>query len=170
MAMSMFSSTTREMTLQVPNIVAPTNSVNSCLAFTLVTQRLSRPNTDQKSDWRVSKSLQIKTAFLLGYLALGNGKKMPGSGGGEHIDIRSLGHPRTAAQYSHLFSLGTVPPPATVTHWPMHVRAVSHQHLPLVQEPVLILVRCSEPDCPEGSQGSLSHSIHMERAATIYSL
>lgn len=58
MAISMLSRTTREMTLYVPNMVAPTNSVNSCRALTVVTYRFSRPNTDQNRDCRVSNNLR----------------------------------------------------------------------------------------------------------------
>lgn len=61
MAISMLSRTTREITLQVPNMVAPTNSVNSCLAFTLVTQRLMSPNIDQNNDCSVSNNLKERT-------------------------------------------------------------------------------------------------------------
>lgn len=61
MAINMLSRTTREITLQVPNMVAPTNSVNSCRAFTLVTQRLMSPNIDQNNDWSVSNNLKKRT-------------------------------------------------------------------------------------------------------------
>lgn len=60
MAMSMLSRTTSEMTLYVPNMVAPMNSVNSCLALTLVTYRFNRPNMDQNRDCSVSNSLRGK--------------------------------------------------------------------------------------------------------------
>lgn len=58
MAISMLSRTTSEMTLYVPNMVAPMNSVNSCRALTLVTYRFNRPNMDQNSDCSVSNSLR----------------------------------------------------------------------------------------------------------------
>lgn len=60
MAISMLSRTTSEITLYVPNMVAPTNSVNSWRAFTLVTYRFNSPNMDQKRDWRVSNNLRTE--------------------------------------------------------------------------------------------------------------
>lgn len=56
--MSMLSNTTKEMILYVPNMVAPTNSVNTWSGWTLVTYKLINPKMDQKRDWRVSKSLE----------------------------------------------------------------------------------------------------------------
>lgn len=64
MAISIFKSTTREMTLYVPNMVEPTNSVNLWSGFTLVTWREIRPNIDQNNDCSVWNSLKSKQQYI----------------------------------------------------------------------------------------------------------
>lgn len=46
--------------LYVPNMVLPTNAVNSCFGSTLVTWSEIRPNIDQNNDCSVSNSLKNK--------------------------------------------------------------------------------------------------------------
>lgn len=58
------------MMLYVPNIVAPTNSVNLWSAWTFVTYKLIRPNMDQNKDCNVSNNLETEKSILIGTINL----------------------------------------------------------------------------------------------------
>lgn len=112
-----------------------------------------------------------KTRFLLGYPTLGNGKQCLGQvvfrwGTQRH---REPGTPQSGCSVQPFI----LPQSALQPQWPIgqcmwrscHISNVCY----LSESPVHILVRCSEPNCPQGTQGSLFHSTYMPRTDTIYS-